>query len=474
MANPLLALQVQPANIDVAGSIARGQEMKTARLGNLLQQYKLKQAQESDQRSNSLAALYNEIGPGLASGDEGAINQLAAVDPETALGYREKGLAMQKTQGDIKKQDIEVANERAEFIGRAATGILEAPADARPLLYQRARQQAKNLGIDVSGAPQQYDETAVRGMMDNAISVKDQLAAQLAQDNAAYTQEKDARDFQYRQGNDAANRGVTIRGQNLTDARAKQNNQILAGSDPVVQSWLSAVTSGNATMQQVPAAYRNSVALALDGAPGAAEKYSPLSASRMTMASSRITAPFTKMAQYELTANGLPYLQRIDAALKHPGSVSDQDLLDSLTKLNTGGNAVTEAQVRLITDGKSWSDSVGTAMNKVKNGGVLSDNQRKQIKDIANDIYDNYKKGYQPVYEQATKQLTEAGIPEAFWTITDLNKINEVQSEAFAAPSASQPSAAAPKEGQFQEGQIYKDANGNRAKFQGGKWIEVP
>jgi protein MpaA len=65
--------------------------------------------------------------------------------------------------------------------------------------------------------------------------------------------------------------------------------------------------------------------------------------------------------------------------MKTPGSVSDQDLLDSLTKLNTAGNAITDAQVKLVTDGKSWADSVGTAFNKLQNGGVLSNNQRQQI-----------------------------------------------------------------------------------------------
>lgn len=188
------------------------------------------------------------------------------------------------------------------------------------------------------------------------------------------------------------------------------------------QAWVTAVLNGNATMQQVPAGLRNNVALGLTQQP--AEAYSPLAASRFTMASNRIVSNFTKLPQYELTANGLPYLERIDAAMQTPGSVSDQDLLDSLVKLNTAGNAITEAQVKLITDGKSFSDSMGVAANKLKNGGVLSDNQRQQIQKIAKAIYANYAKGYQPVYDQATKQLKAAGIPEAFWTIPNLNDLS--------------------------------------------------
>jgi hypothetical protein len=197
--------------------------------------------------------------------------------------------------------------------------------------------------------------------------------------------------------------------------------------EPNIASWRAAVLNGNATMVQVPAIYRTAVANSLAGDPKGA--YSPQAATRLTLASERITAPFKKLPQYDLTANGLPYLQRIDAAFKTPGSVSDQDLLDSLTKLNTAGNAVTEAQVGLILKGQSFSDWANTIKNKFKNGGVLSDNQRQQIKEIANSIYANYRKGYQPVYDRAVAQLRAAGIPEAFWTIPDLNTINAGQSQ---------------------------------------------
>lgn len=193
-------------------------------------------------------------------------------------------------------------------------------------------------------------------------------------------------------------------------------------SDPVVQSWVENVTNGNATMQQVPANLRNAVSQALTNQP--TDSYSPLASSRLTVAANRIVNNFVQLPQYQLTANGLPYLQRIQAAMQNPGSVSDQDLLDSLTKLNTAGNAISDAQVRLITDGKSFADMAATIGNKFKNGGVLSNNQRQQIQSIAQAIFANYQKGYQPVYDQATSQLKAAGIPEAFWTIPNLNNLS--------------------------------------------------
>lgn len=202
--------------------------------------------------------------------------------------------------------------------------------------------------------------------------------------------------------------------------------------NPIISSWVANVTSGNATMAQVPAPLRNRVSMALQETP--TSSYSPLAVRRLTMSADAIADPYKKLPQYSLTANGLPYLQRIDAALKTPGSVSDQDLLDSLTKLNTAGNAVTDAQVRVITDGKSFSDWLGVVGNKLQNGGVLSNNQRQQIREIANNIYANYRSGYQPVYDQAVSQLKAAGIPKQFWTIPDLNTLNGGQARAGTAP----------------------------------------
>jgi len=222
------------------------------------------------------------------------------------------------------------------------------------------------------------------------------------------------------------------------------------GSDPSqnpqVQSYVKNILAGNMNMQNVPQPLRGSVSVAMANAPK--EMYSPIAASRNTMAASRITKPYTEQSGYKLTADAVPYLARINAAIKTLGSVSDQDILDSLTKLNTGGNAVTDAQIKLITDGKSFSDWAGVLKNKVGNGGVLSDNQRQQIQEIAGNIYQNYRKTYQPIYDAASAQLTDAGIPKSFWTIPDLNSIGDAQMGTMGLPNPSakptQPAALAP------------------------------
>ena len=201
------------------------------------------------------------------------------------------------------------------------------------------------------------------------------------------------------------------------------------------QAYVNNILQGNMTMRQVPAVARPAVVMALNSQPKTA--YSPTAVGTFSTAAARIEQNFLKLPQYQLTANGLPYLQRIKAAMETPGSVSDQDLLDSLTKLNTAGNAITDAQVKLVTGGRSWADSIDVLMNKTANGGVLSDNQRKQVQKIATAIYDNYKKGYQPVYDQVASQLRASGIPPAFWSIPDLNKLSTAYDQTGGAAPAS-------------------------------------
>lgn len=194
-------------------------------------------------------------------------------------------------------------------------------------------------------------------------------------------------------------------------------------NNPNVDAYAQGILNGSITsFASVPKQYKDAVAKALN-APGQ-NGYSPLAGSRYTMESNRIVNNFVNTPAYQLTAGGQLYLTRIAAAMKTPGSVSDQDLLDSLTKLNTGGNAISDAQVRLITDGKSLTDTANTLYNKLGNGGVLSTKQRNQIQEIAKNIFENYQTAYQPVYDQATSQLKAAGVPKAFWTIPDLNDLN--------------------------------------------------
>lgn len=178
MGNPLLALQVQPSTIDLAGSYGRGQELQTQRLGNMLQQYKMAQAQRADQQANALSALNRQIGPGLAAGDPGAINQLAAVDPAGAMGYREKAADIAGKTDANAKSEYDLQRAKADHVASVMSAVIQAPDPAKPMAYQWARQQLANNGSDISKMPQTYTPDILpqlQATAQAAMSVKDQL-----------------------------------------------------------------------------------------------------------------------------------------------------------------------------------------------------------------------------------------------------------------------------------------------------------
>lgn len=213
--------------------------------------------------------------------------------------------------------------------------------------------------------------------------------------------------------------GVNAGAQWLSNHPAKTSSS--AALSPEVQGWVTNVQNGSATLTNVPAGMRTEVSTALANSN---TPYTPLADSRFTNAANRIVSNYTQLPAYQLVAGGQLYLGRIAAAMKTPGSISDQDLLDSLTKLNTGGNAISDAQVKLITDGQSYSDWASVLSNKLSTGGVLSDSQRSQISTLASNIFASYQTAYQPIYNQVTSQLESAGIPKEFWTIPDLNTLS--------------------------------------------------
>lgn len=296
-------------------------------------------------------------------------------------------------------------------------------------------------------APQLYAAALNRGNMDYqhgvqrqdkmddlklpmSTAAQQQIDAQSAatQRNAQFTNQLP--ETQYQRDSLAVERNKAAEEKRAHDLMYGNN---LGADDPAGNAWVKAVTDGSvAGINNVPKRYQSFVAEKLANAPQ--QVFTPMAGRRFAMTSNQIVGPLMKLPQYELTAQGLPLIQRMQAALKTPGSVSDQELLDSFTKLSTSGNAVTDAQVRIITDGKTVKDWANIQLNKLgANGGVLSPQQRKDIMTIAAKTYDKYREGYEPLYKEASEKLTAGGVPKPFWTIPDLNKLNAAQTSGAAA-----------------------------------------
>lgn len=365
---------------------------------------------------------------GLAQQDRSSADALLAQLTKQTLAIAPQQTAVSGTMPSLPGQQAPQPQGPSQNInvGGAAPQAALSPMDQMAAIMAARggpqTQMIQNAMLPQIMRRQERDDARLEPMTEAA---REQIAAQGAQ------QQANARMANSLPPTAAENLAHQDRQAQLAAEQQKTNLMYGPGggdNDPQVNYWLQAYASGAIPgLQNIPKRYQDRVAKALANQPADSPIFGPLAGRRFGMASTAIVGPMMKLPQYELTAQGLPYIQRIQAALKNPGSVSDQELLDSFTKLSTAGNAITDAQVRIITDGKSLKDWLNVVGQKLGSGGVLSPDQRQQISKIAAATYDKYREGYQPLYDEATSKLQAAGIPKAFWTIPDLNKLNAAQ-----------------------------------------------
>lgn len=204
MANPLLALDVQAPSIDIAGSIGRGQELQTVSLGNALKAYQIQQAQREDARTNALQQVYQQSGPGLASGDEGAINKLATLDPTAAVKFRGDALEQKTSASNLAQSDFKLQSAKNDHIAGVMGAVVDAPDANKPLAYKWARQQLVDNGNDVSKMPETYSPEMLpqlQATRQAALTAKDQLDNQQKAATEAETNRHNLADEKTARGN---------------------------------------------------------------------------------------------------------------------------------------------------------------------------------------------------------------------------------------------------------------------------------
>ncbi len=408
----------------------------------------LQQGQRQQDYQNALSA---------APDDQTRAKLIEGHDPIAGLQYRASLAA-----SDKKKHDDDV---------KTVTDTLGAAVDTVPDEQLASFAQAASAKLDAENVPNVALKQAIaaggndpvrlrqslRQARDQGVAYKDQAAEQ---DKAATRQQAATNAAETSRHNKAAetNQAAQLALQTQRSSpdylakvegakeKAKLDAQLGAtgvGGDEVTQSYVDNLLSGTIpNLSSVPMARRDAVSKgAADLTKAEPAKLPPVAQQRLQTAASRLVAPYVDSSQYKLAASGLPYIERISAALKNPGSVGDQEAIDALTKLANSGAAVTEAQVKLITGGRSLADWANVTMGKLKNGGVLSQNQRDQIKKVANDTYDAYEKGVTPIYEEATGKLKARGINQAYWPIMDVKSMSQKIRASLADQTAQAPAS---------------------------------
>jgi hypothetical protein len=214
--DPRIALGVQPFQIqDPTNQLAKMLQMQGAQQTNALNGLKMDEYQRARAEENKLSALTRESG-----GDMTKLRDLLM-----GAGNYKQGMALNKTLADqrqaealAKKTQLETDLTKLDMGGRILGGVTDEAS------YQHARAVAKATGF--GELPPQYDPAFVKLTVDQGIDRKTQLEQQWKA--MEYTTPKaDARLTDERtRAEGALNRGVTLRGQSLTDARGREANNL--------------------------------------------------------------------------------------------------------------------------------------------------------------------------------------------------------------------------------------------------------
>lgn len=228
--------QIKPIQIEnPLEAQARVDQYRAGQMQNRLAELAFGQKQREIEQENALAGLYREsVDP------NGQLNRQKLLTGAAQQGLGNKIPGIQKTFSEqdkaireAEKERLAAAKQQIELIGQVAGAAKD------PESYAQGRAFLQKSGIDVNGIPEQYDPQYVAQARAQAMSAAQQL--EQAWKQKGY--DLDVAKLDYQQKNDAQNRQVTIRGQNLTDARGREANQIkqqevaMGGKPPPGYRW---------------------------------------------------------------------------------------------------------------------------------------------------------------------------------------------------------------------------------------------
>lgn len=251
--------QIQPVQqANPLNALAQAMQIRGA-------QAALDKADRDEQRQNRLLGVLQS--PEFQSGDTATRARLAygAGDVDAASKITTAGAAANKDQREADRIQFDMAQKRYEFLGGAMGHLAQNPQDAQMVMQQLVQggimtpEYAQKV---LAGAAQAPDARAFFTAGANAaISAKDKMAQQIQMRGQDITRQNSIDMNATSAANNANTVSATMRGQDMTDARAREAN--LNGRIP---SGYRQASDGNGGLEYIPGGPAD---------PNAAKKASP-------------------------------------------------------------------------------------------------------------------------------------------------------------------------------------------------------
>jgi hypothetical protein len=203
--DPSIALGVKPLEVaNPVNQFAQIQQLQGLRQANQLNELKMQEAQAANEERNAL----RQLNPANADYE----NQLFKVNPQLGIQYRKERTAAEAQAATAAQQKVTAAETKQKMLGQAWRDISGRPSDANIIAHLE----------DIQTSPL-YDAQEKASIQKKADSL---LAMPLAE-RKLFLERMGSTSADYTsRANNAATVAATIRGQDLTNARAQENIKI--------------------------------------------------------------------------------------------------------------------------------------------------------------------------------------------------------------------------------------------------------
>lgn len=211
---------------------------------NRMAEMQMRQAEAAQEKQNRLSSILsaNYETPEMrdtALTRGGFIDEAQKLSKSRLEGAQTQATT-QKTLADAEKVKLATAIEKIGTVGQLLGGVRD------QVTYDQARAQAQAMGLDVSNMPPQYDPALVEQKRAQSLNMEQQLAQVWKQKGY----DLDVQKFGETKRSNLASEGlqkrgqdITVRGQNLTDARGREANALksqeiqMGGKPPPGYRW---------------------------------------------------------------------------------------------------------------------------------------------------------------------------------------------------------------------------------------------
>lgn len=232
--DPSIALGFRAPQLESpVNALAQLLQVQGAQQQNQLGQMKLDEHSRGIERTNRLQALLGGFKPGTAAAEQGEIlTRGGFIDEgrkviESGAKVNSDQRAAEKAQREAEKFQIEAMSQKLA-LGAQILGSAKDQAS-----YDAARQTAMNAGLDVTKMPPQFDPAFVQAKRTEGLTALQQLEQHWkakGYDLNLKQAGETARHNKASEGLTAAGQAITVRGQNMNDARARE--QLAQGKAP--------------------------------------------------------------------------------------------------------------------------------------------------------------------------------------------------------------------------------------------------